>query len=375
MLGIEYPIIAFSHCRDVIVSVVNAGGFGVLGATGHTPENLDVDLSWIDEHTRGGNYGVDLLYPTKRADVPETSGQASRAELFPEGHRKFVEEMLDRYGVPPLPDDSAEALELRQDRGDGLATGNYEAIWDVALDAHHVKLVASALGPPPPALVRRAHDSGAIVAALAGAPVHAERHVATGVDIVVAQGTEAGGHTGEISTMVLVPQVVDAIAPTPVVAAGGIANGRQVAAAMALGAEGVWCGSVWLTTEEAETDRASKEKFLQASSRDTVRSRSRTGKPARMIRSAWTEEWDRADTPDPLPMPLQSMLVSEANARIRRAAAGHPDSGAFQLSGYFVGQVVGMLDRVRPTRQVVMDMVTEYADAAQRFVDQLDPKD
>ena len=204
--------------------------------------------------------------------------------------------------------------------------------------------------------------------------MHAERHVAAGVDIVVAQGTEAGGHTGEISTMVLVPQVVDAIAPTPVVAAGGIANGRQIAAAMALGAEGVWCGSVWLTTEEAETDQASKDKFLHASSRDTVRSRSRTGKPARMIRSAWTEEWERSDTPDPLPMPLQSMLVSEANARIRRAAAGHPDSGAYKLSGYFVGQVVGMMDRVRPTRQVVMDMITEYADAIQRFADQLEPE-
>src|SRR5213079_3521519 len=154
------------------------------------------------------------------------------------------------------------------------------------------------------------------VAALAGKPQHAERSLARGVDLIVAQGTEAGGHTGEISTMVLVPEVVDAVSPTPVLAAGGIGNGRQIAASLALGAQGVWCGSVWLTTEEAETHPIVKEKFLAASSSDTVRSRASTGKPARQLRTAWTEAWDSPDNPDPLPMPLHGMLIADAQRRM-----------------------------------------------------------
>ena len=146
--------------------------------------------------------------------------------------------------------------------------------------------------------------------------------------------------------------------------AGGIGRGRQIAAALALGAGGVWCGSVWLTTEEAETHPVVKEKFLAATSRDTLRSRSLTGKPARMLRTAWTGEWERPDTPDPLTMPLQSMLVAEAQVRINRASH-HAGTGAEQLAGYFVGQVVGQMNRVQPARQVVLDMVDEFIDAVQ----------
>jgi NAD(P)H-dependent flavin oxidoreductase YrpB (nitropropane dioxygenase family) len=244
----------------------------------------------------------------------------------------------------------------------------YEPLLDVAF-AHGVKLVASALGPPPPSLIERAHSAGAVVAALAGARVHAERHKAAGVDLIVAQGTEAGGHTGEVATMVLVPEVVDAVSPTPVLAAGGIGRGRQIAAAMALGAEGVWCGSVWLTTEEAETHPAVKAKFLAAGSQDTIRSRSLTGKPARMLRSAWTDEWERPDAPQPLPMPLQSALVAQAQARIRRSA-NKDSTGGSQLVNYFVGQVVGSLNQVKPARQVVLDMVNEYADVVASFAAQ-----
>jgi len=232
---------------------------------------------------------------------------------------------------------------------------------DVAF-SHPIRLIASALGPPPPYLVERAHGNDVVVAALAGKPVHAERHAAAGADLIIAQGTEAGGHTGEIATMVLVPEIVDRVAPVPVLAAGGIGRGRQMAAAMALGAEGVWCGSVWLTTEEAETEPAVKEKFLLATSGDTVRSRSKTGKPARMLRSAWTEEWDRADTPDPLPMPLQSALITEAEARIRRGAHSQ-GSGANQLANYFVGQIVGDMNKTKSASQVVLDIVDEFIDA------------
>ena len=210
-----------------------------------------------------------------------------------------------------------------------------------------------------------------LVASLAGTTEHARRHAAAGVDLIVAQGTEAGGHTGQVSTMVLVPEVVDAVDPMPVLAAGGIARGRQIAAALALGAEGVWCGSVWLTTEEAETMPVVKDKFLAASSSDTVRSRSLTGKPARMLRTAWTDEWERADSPDPLGMPLQSALIGDPQVRINRAAA-QPDAKARELATYFVGQVVGSLNKVQPTASVVLDMVSEFIDAVGRLDELVD---
>ena len=367
MLEIEFPILAFSHCRDVVAAVTNAGGFGVLGAVAHTPEQLEIDLTWIEEQTKGRPYGLDLLLPAKYAG--SESGGIDRdtiRQLLPPDKQQFVDDILRRYEVPDLPEDMRRVV----NRGllASVSPKGYEPLLDVAF-AHRIRLVASALGPPPPALIERAHGSGVVVAALAGSKVHAERHKNAGVDLIVAQGTEAGGHTGEVATMVLVPEVVDAVAPIPVLAAGGIASGRQIAAAMALGAEGVWCGSVWLTTAEAETQPAVKEKFLRASSRDTVRSRSLTGKPARMLRSAWTDEWEAADAPEPLPMPLQTALVAEAQLRISRAA-GSPESGANRLANYFVGQVVGQLDRVRPARQVVLDMVTEYAEVIERFAEQ-----
>jgi len=368
MLGVEFPILAFSHCRDVVAAVTKAGGFGVLGAVAHTPEQLDIDLGWIEEQTRGGRYGVDLLLPANYAGAEEGGLDADAVrQLLPAAQQEFVDDILRRYEVPEIPADLQE--------GSGrnvlakVAAKGYGPLLEVAF-AHDIALVASALGPPPPSLITRAHDAGVVVAALAGTVTHAQRHQAVGVDVIVAQGTEAGGHTGEISTMVLVPEVVDAGAPTPVLAAGGIGNGRQIAAALALGAEGVWCGSVWLTTEEAETHPAVKQKFLEATSRDTIRSRSLTGKPARMLRTAWTDEWEGADSPGALPMPLQSALVAEAQYRINRAAASQ-GSGAQKLANYFVGQVVGQLDRVRPARQVVLDMMTEYAEVAQRFADQV----
>ncbi|GAC1538524.1 MAG: nitronate monooxygenase family protein [Acidimicrobiales bacterium] len=363
MLGVEFPILAFSHCRDVVAAVTNAGGFGVLGAVAHSPEQLEIDLTWIEEQTRGRPYGVDLLLPAKYTGA-DGGGLDREAitQLLPPEQQRFVDDILARYDVPPLPADAD-----RRTRNDLMRVSprGYEPLLDVAF-AHRTRLIASALGAPPPALIERAHAAGVLVAALAGTVPHAERHRAAGVDVIVAQGTEAGGHTGEIATMVLVPDVVDAVAPTPVLAAGGIGSGRQIAAAMALGAEGVWCGSVWLTTEEAETQPAVKEKFLTATSRDTVRSRSLTGKPARMLRSSWTDEWESAAAPAPLAMPLQSALVAEAQTRIARSATT-PGSGANQLANYFVGQVVGRMDRVKPARQVVLDMVNEYADVVSRF--------
>jgi len=369
MLGVEFPILAFSHCRDVVAAVTNAGGFGVLGAVAHSPDQLEIDLTWIEEQVHGRPYGLDLLLPQKYAGADEGGiDRESVRQLLPPEQQEFVDDILRRYGVPELDE---ETKNLIWGRGGTLSISpkGYEPLLDITF-AHQVRLVASALGPPPPALIERAHGSDVLVAALAGTRTHAERHNAAGVDLIIAQGTEAGGHTGEISTMVLVPEVVAAVKPTPVLAAGGIASGRQIAAAMALGAEGVWCGSVWLTTEEAETQPAVKQKFLAATSKDTVRSRSLTGKPARMLRSAWTDEWDKADAPPPLQMPLQTALVAEAQLRINKSAT-QEGSGAQDLANYFVGQVVGQMDRVRPARQVVLDMVTEYADVAQEFADQV----
>ena len=364
MLGIEFPILAFSHCRDVVAAVSAAGGLGVLGAVAHSPEQLEIDLKWIEDEVKGKPYGLDLLLPQKYAGADEGGfDRESVRQLLPPEQQAFVDDIMKRYEVPPLPDDARDELW----RGGTLSISpkGYEPLLDIAF-AHNIKLVASALGPPPPELIERAHKHDVSVAALAGTRVHAERHNAAGVDLIVAQGTEAGGHTGEIATMVLVPEVVDAVAPTPVLAAGGIGRGRQVAAAMALGAEGVWCGSVWLTTEEAETDPNVKEKFLTATSKDTVRSRSLTGKPARMLRTAWTDEWERPDGPGPMPMPLQSMLVGEALGRIQRVAT-KPGSGANQLATYFVGQIVGSMNTVKPTRRVVQEMVEEFVDAVERL--------
>ena len=363
-LGVEFPILAFSHCRDVVAAVTNAGGFGVLGAVAHTPEHLDIDLTWIEEQTKGRPYGVDLLLPQKYAGADQGGiDREAVRQLLPPQQQQFVDDVLRRYDVPELPDD------VKQLVGTGplmsVSPRGYEPLLDVAF-GHRIRLVASALGPPPPSLIERAHSADVLVAALAGKRVHAERHQAAGVDMIVAQGTEAGGHTGDIATMVLVPEIVDAVAPTPVLAAGGIGRGRQIAAAMALGAEGVWCGSVWLTTEEAETQPAVKAKFLTATSADTIRSRSLTGKPARMLRSAWTDAWEDSAAPPTLPMPLQSALVAEAQLRISRSATKE-GSGAEQLANYFVGQVVGQMDRVKSARQVVLDMVTEYADIVQAF--------
>jgi len=368
MLGVEFPILAFSHCRDVVAAVTNAGGFGVLGAVAHSPEQLEIDLGWIEEQVHGRPYGLDLLLPQKYAGAD--SGGIDREvvrQLLPPEQQAFVDDILSRYDVPPI-DADTEAM-IRRGAALAVSPQGYEPLLDIAF-AHNIKLIASALGPPPPDLIERAHGADVVVAALAGTRTHAERHNAAGADVIVAQGTEAGGHTGEVSTMVLVPEVVAAVAPTPVLAAGGIGNGRQIAAAMALGAEGVWCGSVWLTTEEAETQPAVKKKFIAAGSSDTVRSRSLTGKPARMLKSAWTEEWDKPDAPPPLQMPLQTALVAEAQLRINRSATTE-GSGAEKLANYFVGQVVGQLDRVRPARQVVLDMVTEYAEVAQQFADQV----
>jgi NAD(P)H-dependent flavin oxidoreductase YrpB (nitropropane dioxygenase family) len=362
LLGIDIPLLAFSHCRDVVAAVTNAGGFGVLGASSHSPEQLEHELAWIDEHVDGKPYGADIIIPEKFEGKGQRLSPADVAARVPQTHRDFVRKVLADNGVEyadPAPGGPARSLV-----GDDVG----EQLLDVAM-RHPIKLIANALGVPPQYMIDRARAAGIPVAALVGAKEHAVRQVRAGVDVIVAQGTEAGGHTGEVATMVLVPEVIEAIAavrPVPVLAAGGIVTGRQIAAAIALGAAGAWTGSVWLTTEEAETAPYTKQKFLAASSRDTVRSAGRTGKPSRQLRSAWTAAWDGPESPGPLPMPMQSMVTEPALRRLDALAEqGHP--GARELATYFVGQGVGLMNRVRPAREVVREMAEDLIDAAERL--------
>ncbi len=373
MFGIDVPILAFSHCRDVVAAVSKAGGMGVLGAVAHSQRQLEIDLDWIEAEIGDRPYGVDLIVPAKYAgsDAGEFTLDDVRA-LIPPEHIAFVVDILRRYDVPELPDDDT-GVGFGGGRGDQAAPFSAESAapnLEIAL-AHRSALIVNALGPPPAHMIERVKEEGRLVGALAGKAQHAERHVNAGVDVIVAQGYEAGGHTGEIGTMVLIPEIVDAVAPVPVLGAGGIGRGRQMAAAMALGAQGVWCGSVWLTTEEAETHPVVKQKFLAATSADTIRSRSRTGKHARQLKSAWTEEWDNADTPEPLGMPMQPVLINEAIIRIDRAAY-RAGTGAEKLANYFVGQIVGAMNVSKPAAQVVYDMIEEFIESVETLARQLE---
>ena len=378
MFGIDVPILAFSHCRDVVAAVTRAGGMGVLGAAAHTPEQLEIDLDWIEAEVGDGPYGVDLIVPARYegSDEGGLSIDAVRG-LIPPEHVAFVADILRRYDVPELSEGDIDGEPSSGggpvgDAGAGMIFSAERAgpQLDIALE-RRTALVVNALGPPTPEMIDRAKAAGRLVGALAGAAQHAQRHVAAGVDLVVAQGYEAGGHTGQIGTMVLLPEIVDAVGDVPVLGAGGIGRGRQMAAAMALGAAGVWCGSVWLTTEEAETHPVVKQKFLDASSADTIRSRSRTGKPARQLRSAWTDEWEDPETPMPLGMPMQPVLVDAALQRIDRAAY-RKGSGAERLANYYVGQVVGTMNRSKPAAQVVYDIIDEFIEATRSLARQLE---
>jgi NAD(P)H-dependent flavin oxidoreductase YrpB (nitropropane dioxygenase family) len=364
MLGIEHPLLAFSHSEHVVVAVSRTGGLGVLGAAQLTAEELERKLAWLDAELGETPFGVDLLLPGSYEAARE--GGLERSELVaqvPMEHRRFVAALLEEYGVPEL-----EEGHTFGDYVDGRGvpvTGNHTytardtaPLLDVCL-ASKITLFANALGVAPPGVVDAFHERDVLVAGLAGTPRHGVKHREGGTDIVIAQGYEAGGHTGDIGSMVLIPDMVDAVDGLPVLAAGGIASGRQMAAALVLGAAGVWTGSVWLTTEEAETTSAVREKFVRARTSDTVRSRSSTGRPARQLRSAWTDAWDAGEL-DPLGMPLQGILAAEPQARISRAAEAG-DGRAQELLTYFVGQVVGRLDAVRPAADVVDEIVGDCA--------------
>jgi len=364
LTGAEFPLFAFSHCRDVVAAVSKAGGFGVLGATRFSPEQLEEELAWIDEHVGGAPYGVDVIVPeTIDPRVADLSDNATRAAAIDPKYADFAADLLGQYGIEA----PRTVTPLRERMG--ITPENGLALMEVAF-RHPIRLIANALGIAPASMIAEGKKRGVPVAALVGAKEHAIRQAEAGVDIIVAQGGEAGGHCGEVSTLVLIPEVVRALEraghDTPVLAAGGIMTGAQMAAMMAAGAQGAWTGSVWLATPESETSEAFRDKMVVARSRDTVRSKSRTGKPARQLKTAWHEAWDAPDGPGTLPMPLMGMVSEPAFHRIERAAeAGHPE--ARELVSYFVGQGVGLVEEVRPARAVVQAFREEFVEAIERL--------
>ena len=367
MLGIEFPLLAFSHCRDVVAAVSRAGGMGVFGAVRYSPEQLREELTWIDAHCGGKPYGVDLIVPNQFEGKGEERDTVDLVKTLPRSHREFISGVLQEHNI------DGDALDEEENGRLNFARNLEEAgaadMLDVAF-SFPIRLIANALGTPPRVMIDQAKSRDVPVAALVGTRVHAVAQIAAGVDILVAVGGEAGGHCGDISTMVLIPEVVSVAGDTPVLAAGGIVTGRQMAAAMAMGAAGAWCGSVWLTTLEAEPSPVIKEKLLSATSSDTVRSRSRTGKPSRQLRSPWTDAWEQGGQV-PLPMPLQSLLVEPALLRIDKLAqSGH--AGARDLATYWVGQGVGLMNQEQTAAAVVQEFKADFLDACERLTSSLD---
>ena len=366
LLDIEFPLVAFTHCRDVVVAVSKAGGCGVLGAVGMSPEQLEKELKWIDDHIDGKPYGVDVLIPNKMVDQSEKFDADKLKSMISQEYADYRADILEKHDI--------EASELRtiDTAGSSFAQNTKadgaKALLDVAF-SHPIKLIANALGVPPDWMLEMGKQNDVKVAALLGTAQHAINQVKAGVDILVVSGTEAGGHCGSVSTMVLIPEVHKAIQPygdVPILAAGGIVTGQQMAAAMAMGASGAWCGSVWLTTVESEVPPVIKEKMVAANSSETVRSRSRTGKHSRQLISPWTDAWESDKAPDPLPMPLQPMVAEPALQKVNKLAEGGHD-GAKELSTYWVGQGVGLMNATISASDVVQEFKAEFISAYERL--------
>lgn len=370
--GIDYPIFGFTPSQEVAAAISRAGGLGVLGCVRfNDPGELDEVLEWMHDNTDGKPFGVDVVMPAK---IPTEGSKVDLDAMIPPEHRAFVERTLDDLGVPPLPDG--------QDRINTGVLGWLHSVArshvDVAMEHTRkygqIKLIANALGSPPDDVIALAHQHDVAVAALAGAKEHAQHHVDAGVDIVIAQGYEGGGHTGEVTSMILWPEIVDAVGDTaPVLAAGGVGSGRQMAAAIALGAQGVWMGTYWLTAAEYKLGSTGdgpstvQQALLKATSRDTVRRRIYSGKPARLLKTKWTDAWDAANAPEPLPMPLQNLLVGEAHARI--SVSDDPDVVAMPA-----GQIVGRCNTIIPVAEMIDDLVAEYEQALARLAETVRPE-
>lgn len=360
-VGIDLPIFAFTHCRDVVAAVSNAGGIGVLGAIGFSPEKLKEELDWIDAHVGDNVYGVDIVIPQKyegQGEMDPEKLEETLKGMVPEGHHLFAAKLLSDHGVPEMP----------ESEGGSDLLGWNEAIStllvDEALTRPKCRLIANALGTPPANIVKKVQDSGRLIGALCGKVKQAKAHKAAGLDFIIAQGTEGGGHTGDVGSMVLWPAIIEAVGELPVLAAGGIGSGQAILAALSLGAAGTWTGSIWLGVEEAHAEPAQKQSYFDATEEDTVRSRSWTGKPARVLKNDWTEAWETEGNPSPLAMPLQGMVTVDA---IRRTT-NYAGVGSTQKVGFNpVGQVVGQMHDVESCRNLINRLMNEYIDAFEKI--------
>lgn len=365
LVGIEFPLVAFSHCRDVVVAVSKAGGLGVFGAAAMDAEQMKIELDWIDAHIDGKPYGLDLAIPenmpNKEAEHETTT---TLSEKIPAEHHKFVNDLLKQYDINT-------DTHVRADEARGVSHYLDTALAQVEEGLRHpIKLLVNALGKPPAFLVEKSHAAGVPVGCLVGSREHAVRQLEAGADVLIAQGTEAAAHCGEVSTMVLLPEVVQAVADygsdAPVLAAGGIATGRQMAAVMAMGAAGAWTGSVWLTTPESNVHPAVKERLLAARSRDTLRSRAMTGKTARQLRSAWNSAWESPETPTPLPMPFQHILTDRALQLAEKSVDGGNDKAREMLTEG-VGQSIGLINMEKTSRAVVQEFMEDFGESLERM--------
>jgi NAD(P)H-dependent flavin oxidoreductase YrpB (nitropropane dioxygenase family) len=327
---------------------------------GFTPEKLKEELDWIDAHIGDKPYGVDIVIPQKyegMGDMDPAHLEEQLMKMVPQEHIEFAQKLLAEHGVPEWPDGTKSMGLL------GWTEATATPLIEEALTRPQCRLIANALGTPPADKIKMIKDSGRLVGALCGRVKQAVAHKEAGLDFIIAQGGEGGGHTGDVGSMVLWPQIIEAVAPVPVLAAGGIGNGRQMLAAMAMGAAGVWTGSLWLTVEEAHAEPAQKQSYLRATSEDTVRSRSWTGKPCRMLKNDWTDAWENPENPKPLGMPMQGLVTGDA---IRRTATYAGVADCQKVAFNPVGQVVGQINEVESCRGVIFRLINEYLEGLEQ---------
>jgi NAD(P)H-dependent flavin oxidoreductase YrpB (nitropropane dioxygenase family) len=302
ILGIAHPIFGFSHSVDVVVEIARAGGFPVLGLAREIPHEIPDLLQEVDRRMQGRPYGVDLMLPSQ---VPQQGNIDEVRAGLPGAHVDFVNGLRTRFAVPPPVKPSFFTTQVRSEE-------LFESQIEQVLASNAIG-VATAIGLRAD-LIARAKARGKVTFSLIGSVRHAQKALALGVDVLVAQGYDAGGHTGGIGTFSLVPQIVAMAGDTPVLAAGGIGTGGQIVGAMAMGAQGGWLGTLWMAAAENHTPPALLQRLIDSGSEDTVVTRAHSGKPCRVVRNDWIDAWSEADAPTPLPMPMQQALTGDVFA-------------------------------------------------------------
>jgi NAD(P)H-dependent flavin oxidoreductase YrpB (nitropropane dioxygenase family) len=356
MLGIEYPVFAFNHCRDVTAAVSNGGGVGVLGAGGMSPEGMRAQVQWLRKNT-DKPFGLDLLLPKA---VPATGTHDDLVSRIPKANIEFMDNLKKELGMPESNPGRSDRTDIMDIGVGGTAASQMEQV--EAICELKPTIFAGGLGMNPE-VVEMCHRAGIKVVSLVGNVRQAKRVAEWGVDIIVAQGTEAGGHTGKIGTLALVPLVVDAVKPIPVLAAGGIGDGRGLVAALALGAAGAWTGTIWLTAHENPIEDFIKDRLVAASAEDAVITRVHTGKTARSLKSKFIEYWEQPGAPEPLPAPFQSMyLPIPWSVSSEGADRTWERLGLHDWIGTPAGQVMALIKERRPARQILYDMVSQAID-------------